>query len=85
MSDAMVLLTRIEDIVNIALSKTPATRTARETARDKQPTDCTAVTDNQAPAIKVKGATPNLVSIERDRLDEIRAEVEQLKVILGSS
>ena len=33
-------------------------------------------------ALTVSGAAGNKVTIDRDKLDEIRAEVQQLKVIL---
>jgi len=32
--------------------------------------------------MKVSGGTSNSVTIERDKLDEIRAEIEQIKTIL---
>ena len=42
-----------------------------------------ATTGSVEPApMKVSGGTSNTVSIERDKLDEIRAEIEQIKTIL---
>jgi hypothetical protein len=72
-SDVMALLNRIEEIVNQALKATPATASAK-------PAPATPV--GTTGTLTVNGAASNKVSIERDKLDEIRAEIQQLKVIL---
>ena len=70
-SDVTALLNRIETIVNDALKSTPATSSAK-----------TATPVGTTGTITVAGAASNKVTIDRDKLDEIRAEVQQLKVIL---
>jgi hypothetical protein len=72
MNDAMVLVIRIGDIVSQATERTSAVESARKTEND------------QPARIKVRGGSVNTVPITRDKLDEIRAEVEQLKTILGT-
>ena len=72
-SDVFALLNRIEDIVNQALRDTPATASAKPGA---------ATPVGTSGPLTVSGAAGNKVTIERDKLDEIRAEVQQLKVIL---
>jgi len=72
LSDAVVMLSHIEDVLNEALGKTPAAEAAlKKDARKAagQPVGTT-------------GATSMLVPIERDKLDQIRAEIEQIKVTL---
>jgi hypothetical protein len=60
LSDAVVMLSHIEDVLNEALGKTPAAEAA----------------------LKKDTRTLMLVPIERDKLDQIRAEIEQIKVTL---
>ena len=72
-SDAPILLDRIATIVNEALQKTSSTKEALKS--DPQPVGTTG-------ALAVTGAASARVSIDRDKLDEIRAEIEQLKVML---
>jgi len=60
LSDAVVMLSHIEDVLNEALGKTPAAEAA----------------------LKKDTRTSILVPIERDKLDQIRAEIEQIKVTL---
>ena len=66
-------MNRIEDIVNQSLKDTPATASAKPGTTTPVGTSGT---------LTVSGAAANKVTIERDKLDEIRAEVQQLKVIL---
>jgi len=73
-SDAMALLNRIDDIVTQALKDTPATSSATPAASPAPV--------GTSGASTVRGAASNKVSIERDKLDEIRAEIQQLKAIL---
>ena len=74
-SDVLALLNRIEDIVNDALKKTPVTAYAKPTPSSSTPVGTTG-------SVSIAGAASNKVTIERDKLDEIRAEVQQLKAIL---
>ena len=60
LSDAVVMLSHIEDVLKEALGKTPAAEAA----------------------LKKDMRTSMLVPIERDKLDQIRAEIEQIKVTL---
>jgi hypothetical protein len=75
-NDVPALLTHIEDVVTEALKSTDATDSARNGAHNNTTPVGTSGT------MTVKGGTSNKVSIERDKLDEIRAEVQQLKVLL---
>jgi hypothetical protein len=73
LSDAAAMLGHIEDVVNEALSKTPAAQLAL------QKKDAPKAVGKP---VGTTGATSMLVGIERDKLDQIRAEIAQLKVIL---
>jgi len=72
LSDATVMLSHIEDVLNDALGKTPAAEAALK--KDAQKAAGTPV--------GTTGGTSMLVGIERDKLDQIRAEIDQIKVIL---
>jgi hypothetical protein len=62
------MLGHIEDVLNDALGRTPTAEAALRKAHDKP--------------IGTTGGASILVGIERDKLDQIRAEIAQLKVIL---
>jgi len=65
LSDAQVMLSHIEDIINDALGK-PGLLTKQATAG----------------AVGTSGGITIKVGIDRDKLDEIRAEIAQIKSIL---
>ena len=71
LSDAVVMLAHIEDVLNDALGKTPAAEAALKKDARKAAGQASAA-----------GGTAMLVPIERDKLDQIRAEIEQIKVAL---
>jgi hypothetical protein len=68
LSDAAAMLSHIEDVVNDALGKSPAAQAALQKDATK--------------AVGTSGGASMLVGIERDKLDQIRAEIAQLKSIL---
>src|SRR5262249_41786013 len=72
--DAKLLLGRIGDAVNQALKSTPAIRSAAQ-----PPATAGSGDSGQQATVKVSRGTANTVAIPRDRLQEILAEVDQLK------
>jgi len=73
LSDVAAMLRHIEDVVNEVLAKA----SAAELALQKK--DATKAVGQP---VGTTGGTSMLVGIERDKLDQIRAEIAQLKVIL---
>ena len=72
LSDAIVMLGHIEDVLDAARDKTPAAEAALK--KDSQKT--------AEQSVGTTGGRSIAVFIERDKLDQIRAELEQIKVIL---
>jgi hypothetical protein len=72
LSDAIVMLSHIQDVLDAAREKTPTA----EAALKKDPQKAA------ERAVGTTGGTSIPVFIERDKLDQIRAELEQIKVIL---
>ena len=68
LSDATAMLGHIEDVLNEALGRSPAAHAALQKDAPK--------------TVGTSGVTSMLVGIERDKLDQIRAEIAQLKSIL---
>jgi hypothetical protein len=65
LSDAPVMLSHIDDILNDALKKTPVVTRAMTSG-----------------SVGTNGGAVIKVAIDRDKIDEIRAEIAHLKVIL---
>jgi hypothetical protein len=85
LSDVGPILDHISQVVNDALgspsSSVKVGRVATSGTASAAPTDTTG-TDTQPARMTVAGASTNKVTIERDKLDQVRAEIEQLKTIL---
>ncbi len=69
LSDAAAMLDHIESILNDAVGTTPV----EALAKSKAP---------MAGAVGTSGATANKVEVDREKLDEIRAEIAQITVIV---
>jgi hypothetical protein len=68
LSDATAMLGHIEDVLNEALGRSPAAQAALQKDAPK--------------TVGTSGGVSMLVGIERDKFDQIRAEIAQLKSIL---
>ncbi len=87
LSDVGPMLDHIVSVVDQALGSVSASMTAAQVATTgTAPGSMTSTgmmgTSAQPAPITVSGGTTNKVSIDRDKLDEIRVEVEQIKAIL---
>ena len=68
LGDATAMLGHIEDVLNEALGRNPAAQAALQKDAPK--------------TVGTSGGASMLVGVERDKLDQIRAEIAQLKSIL---